>query len=99
MYLVVITAINCFSVKLSNAVQIICTVAKLAIIAAIIIGGFVMLGQGNTEQFQNSFAGSTNSFSAIALGFYSGLWSYDGWLVTALRLYRGVTSTAGESVV
>jgi len=76
---VLITAINCFSVKLTNAVQVFFTVAKLAIIAAIIIGGFVMLGQGNTENFNNSFAGSTSSFSAIALGFYNGLWSYDGW--------------------
>ena len=38
-----------------------------------------MLGQGNTQQFEDPFAGSTSSFSAIALGFYSGLWSYDGW--------------------
>ena len=43
-----------------------------------------MLGQGNTEQFQNAFAGSTSSFSAIALGFYSEWWSYDGWSVLSL---------------
>ena len=43
-----------------------------------------MLGQGNTEPFQNAFAGSTSSFSAIALEFYSGLWSYDGWSVLSL---------------
>ena len=79
LFAVLIVTINCFSVKLSKAVQIFFTIAKLAIIAAIVIGGFVMMGQGYTENFNNAFAGSTSSFSAIALGFYSGLWSYDGW--------------------
>ena len=74
-----ISTINCFSVKLSNFVQIFFTAAKLLIIAAIIIGGFVMMGQGKTENITNGFENSISSFSAVALGFYSGLWSYDGW--------------------
>ncbi|CAK8682350.1 unnamed protein product [Clavelina lepadiformis] len=74
-----ISTINCFSVKLSNFVQIFFTGAKLLIIAAIIIGGFVMMGQGKTENITNGFENSISSFSAVALGFYSGLWSYDGW--------------------
>lgn len=37
------------------------------------------LGLGYTESFKNVFAGRGQSFSRIALGFYSGLWSYDGW--------------------
>ncbi|XP_076810397.1 b(0,+)-type amino acid transporter 1-like [Clavelina lepadiformis] len=77
--ILIITSVNCFSVKLSNFVQIFFTGAKLLIIAAIIIGGFVMMGQGGTEYLTNAFEGTTSSFSAIALGFYSGLWSYDGW--------------------
>jgi len=76
---VLITTVNCFSVKVSNGVQVFFTIAKLAIIAAIVVGGIVMLAQGNTENFENSFAGTKQSFSAIALAFYSGLWSYDGW--------------------
>uniref|UniRef100_H2ZQ45 b(0,+)-type amino acid transporter 1 n=1 Tax=Ciona savignyi TaxID=51511 RepID=H2ZQ45_CIOSA len=77
--ILLITLINCFSVKLSNFVQIFFTAAKLLIIAAIIVGGFVMLGQGHTENLTNAFEGSATSFSAIAVAFYSGLWSYDGW--------------------
>nr|XP_002119371.1 b(0,+)-type amino acid transporter 1-like [Ciona intestinalis] len=77
--ILIISLINCFSVKLSNFVQIFFTAAKLLIIASIIIGGFVMLGQGHTENLTNGFEGSAKSFSAIAVAFYSGLWSYDGW--------------------
>ncbi|CAK8690776.1 unnamed protein product [Clavelina lepadiformis] len=53
--ILLITSINCFSVKLSNFVQIFFTAAKLLIIAAIIIGGFVMLAQGKTEHLTNAF--------------------------------------------
>ncbi|XP_077976188.1 uncharacterized protein LOC144432048 [Styela clava] len=74
-----ITTVNCFSVKASNFIQIFFTAAKLLIIAAIIIGGFVQIANGNTQYLTNAFEGTTTSASAIALAFYSGLWSYDGW--------------------
>lgn len=76
--ILIITTVNCISVKASNFVQIFFTAAKLLIIFAIIIGGFVMIGQGNTQYLTNAFGGSASP-SAIALAFYSGLWSYDGW--------------------
>jgi len=77
--IILITAINCFSVKVSNGVQVFFTAAKLSIIIAIIISGIVLLANGNTANLQNAFDGSASSFSAIAVAFYSGLWSYDGW--------------------
>jgi len=77
--IILITTINCFSVKFSNAVQVFFTAAKLLIIIAIFISGFVLLAQGNTENLTDAFKGSATSFSAIAVAFYSGLWSYDGW--------------------
>ena len=38
--------------------QIFFTGAKLILIAAIICGGFAMLAQGKTENFQNAFDGT-----------------------------------------
>ncbi len=76
-----ITTINCFSVKVSNGVQVFFTAAKLLIIVAIFVSGIVLLVDGNTENLKNGFEGSASSFSAIAVAFYSGLWSYDGWSV------------------
>jgi len=77
--LIIITTINCFSVKVTNRVQVFFTAAKLLIIAAIFVSGFVLMTQGNTENLTKAFEGSETSFSAIAVAFYSGLWSYDGW--------------------
>ncbi len=75
-----ITTINCYSVKLTNAVQIIFTFAKVAVIMAIVGAGLVLLVQdGGTDNLKDGFRGSTTSVSAIAVAFYSGLFSYDGW--------------------
>jgi len=74
-----ITTINCFSVKLTNYVQVFFTFAKIAIIAAIVVSGAVLLCRGETENLQNAFSGNSPSVSAVALAFYSGLFSYDGW--------------------
>ena len=54
------------------------TAVKLALIAAIIVGGFVKIGQGYTENFQDSFAGTSTSVSAWAIAIYNGMWSFEG---------------------
>ncbi|XP_077976320.1 b(0,+)-type amino acid transporter 1-like [Styela clava] len=77
--ILVITTVNCYSVKATNFIQIFFTIAKLLIIVAITIGGFVQIGMGKTQYLTNSFEGTTSSGSAVALAFYSGLWAYDGW--------------------
>ncbi|CAL4110160.1 unnamed protein product [Meganyctiphanes norvegica] len=77
--IVVITFINCYSVKLATKVQNIFTAAKLLAIMIIVIGGVVKLIQGNTQYLDNGFEGSTDNFGNIATAFYSGLWAYDGW--------------------
>ena len=38
-----------------------------------------MLGQGKTENFNDSFAGTSTSLSAWAIAIYNGMWSYEGW--------------------
>uniref|UniRef100_F6WN12 b(0,+)-type amino acid transporter 1 n=1 Tax=Ciona intestinalis TaxID=7719 RepID=F6WN12_CIOIN len=71
--ILLITSINCINVKLANFVQIFFTAAKLLIIVAIIIGGFVMMARpGGTDNLVNAFEGSATSFSAIAVAFYGG---------------------------
>uniref|UniRef100_A0A2K5YWE1 Solute carrier family 7 member 9 n=1 Tax=Mandrillus leucophaeus TaxID=9568 RepID=A0A2K5YWE1_MANLE len=73
-----ITTVNSLSVRLGSYVQNIFTAAKLVIVAIIIISGLVLLAQGNTKNFENSFEGAQLSVGAISLAFYNGLWAYDG---------------------
>ncbi|KAJ8041409.1 b(0,+)-type amino acid transporter 1 [Holothuria leucospilota] len=78
---ILITFVNCFSVKAATNVQIIFTAAKLLALAIIIVTGFVKLGQGNTEYLDPrvSFKGSSSNVFAYGIAFYQGLWAYDGW--------------------
>ncbi|TTY38102.1 b(0,+)-type amino acid transporter 1 [Bagarius yarrelli] len=77
--ILLLTILNCLSVKLSSYVQNFFTAAKLLIFVIIVISGIVLLAKGNTENLRNAFEGETVSFGAIGLAFYNGLWAYDGW--------------------
>ncbi|XP_038610636.1 B(0,+)-type amino acid transporter 1 [Tachyglossus aculeatus] len=77
--IMIITTVNALSVKLGSYVQNFFTAAKLIIVAVIIISGIVLLAQGNTKTFENSFDDTKVSLGAISLAFYNGLWAYDGW--------------------
>ena len=45
--------VNCYSVELAARVQVIFTVAKVIALTVIIIGGFVKLGEGESEVVAN----------------------------------------------
>ncbi|XP_078400538.1 b(0,+)-type amino acid transporter 1 [Cetorhinus maximus] len=77
--IILITLLNSISVKLANYVQNFLTAAKLLIVIVIVVAGIVLIAQGNTKNFEDSFDGAQISFSSISLAFYNGLWSYDGW--------------------
>jgi len=74
-----ITLANCISVKLSNSIQVFFTGAKLLMVVAICVGGIVLLAQGETQNFQDPFEGTSTKFEDWILAFYGGLWSFDGW--------------------
>ena len=63
-----IMIVNGLSVKASEKMQILFTVVKLILITAIIIGGFVEIAKGNTENFENAFEGTSPSLSAWERG-------------------------------
>ncbi|XP_067854081.1 b(0,+)-type amino acid transporter 1 [Heptranchias perlo] len=77
--IILITLVNSISVKLASYVQNFLTAAKLLIVVIIVMAGIVLIAQGNTENFKNSFDGTQTSFGSISLAFYNGLWAYDGW--------------------
>ncbi|KFQ44516.1 PREDICTED: B(0,+)-type amino acid transporter 1 [Nestor notabilis] len=77
--IVIITIVNSLSVKLGSYLQNFLTAAKMIIVTIIIVSGIVLLAQGKTENFKDSFKDSTISFGTIGLAFYNGLWAYDGW--------------------
>ncbi|XP_040185390.1 B(0,+)-type amino acid transporter 1 [Rana temporaria] len=77
--IMMITVVNCLSVKWASYLQNFLTVAKMIIVIIIIVSGIVLLIQGNTQNFENSFEGSSITAGGIGLALYNGLWAYDGW--------------------
>ncbi|KAL4623513.1 large neutral amino acids transporter small subunit 1 [Arapaima gigas] len=79
--ILLLTAVNCYSVKAATRVQDAFAAAKLLALGLIIIIGFVQIGRGETEGLlpENSFKGSNADFGNIGLALYSGLFAYGGW--------------------
>uniref|UniRef100_A0A3B4YKV0 Zmp:0000001267 n=1 Tax=Seriola lalandi dorsalis TaxID=1841481 RepID=A0A3B4YKV0_SERLL len=77
--IMVLAIVNCLSVRLATSIQVMSMVVKVLAMAVIALGGVVMLFQGSTQNFDNSFEGTNVGVSSIGIAFYQGLWSYDGW--------------------
>lgn len=77
--IVTLAMVNCLNVRLSLSVQLFFMVAKVLALAVIVVGGVVMLVQGQTENLEDSFRNTKVGISPIGIAFYQGLWSYDGW--------------------
>ncbi|XP_044516293.1 b(0,+)-type amino acid transporter 1-like [Gracilinanus agilis] len=78
--ILVLTLVNCWSVRLATGLMNVCTVAKVLALLVIIGGGLWVLGQGQAgAALQNAFAGTSQQLGSISIAFYQGLWSFNGW--------------------
>ncbi|XP_033115388.1 cystine/glutamate transporter-like isoform X2 [Anneissia japonica] len=76
--------VNCVSVPLSSHLNVLFTFVKVAGLVVIVVAGIVLLIQGNTENFENAFQGDGDfKWIELPLSFYSGLFAYAGWEITA----------------
>ncbi|MFZ0336313.1 MAG: amino acid permease [Candidatus Acidiferrales bacterium] len=77
--IVIVTLVNCLSVKLGGQIQITLTVIKIAAIAAVIVLGFAF---GRHAGDFHSAAGpgwSATGLSGFLTAMAAALWAYDGW--------------------
>ncbi|XP_059523101.1 large neutral amino acids transporter small subunit 1 isoform X1 [Myotis daubentonii] len=76
-----LTAVNCYSVKAATRVQDAFAAAKLLALALIILLGFIQIGKGNVSNLdpKSSFEGTKLNVGNIVLALYSGLFAYGGW--------------------
>ncbi len=77
--LVMVTLVNCLSVKLATTVQNVFTFCKMLAIVLIICGGAYKALDGSANSLFGQQTGIPLKAGNIALAFYSGLWAYDGW--------------------
>uniref|UniRef100_A0A8D0AYH2 Solute carrier family 7 member 5 n=2 Tax=Sander lucioperca TaxID=283035 RepID=A0A8D0AYH2_SANLU len=77
--ILLLTFVNCYSVKAATRVQDFFAAAKLLALGMIIIIGFVKIGSTDRLLPENSFKGSKYEFGSIGLALYSGLFAYGGW--------------------
>jgi len=78
---IILSLVNCVSVRAATRVQDVFTAAKLAALAMIIIAGIVLIFQGNTTYISPSaaFKGTNTEIGGIILAFYNSLYAYGGW--------------------
>ncbi|CAK8681817.1 large neutral amino acids transporter small subunit 2-like [Clavelina lepadiformis] len=82
--IVILTWVNCKSVKWATTVQDLFTAAKLLALVVIIIAGFVEIFKGNATSLEvgrsmDAVGGKTADFSQIASAAYQGFFAYAGW--------------------
>lgn len=77
--ILVLTFVNCASVKWATRVQDVFTYAKMLALALIIITGFVQIGRGEYEYFMDPFVNTETNIGKISVAFYQGLFAYNGW--------------------
>lgn len=90
------TAVNCLAVSIGGRISVFLTVLKLAIVAAVGLGAF-LLANGSWHHFTLTAAGATcaevdatarGGFAGFGAALIGALWAYDGW--------SNATTVAGE---
>ncbi|CAF0717306.1 unnamed protein product [Brachionus calyciflorus] len=77
--ILIITLVNCVSVRLTNFLQNFFTIGKVLGVLTIICLGLYCLFMGRVENFANPFEGSRYDPTDLSLALYNGLYSYSGW--------------------
>lgn len=77
--MLLLAAVNIYSVKLATSLQNVTTVTKLVALGIITVGGLYKICTGETEYIAAGFEDTRKDPSLIAIAFYNGLWAYDGW--------------------
>jgi amino acid transporter len=77
--IIILTFINCVSVKWSNIFQNIFSLGKVAGLLLLIAFGAYSMYMGNFENFKNPFENTTTHPGNVAIAFHAGLYSYSGW--------------------
>lgn len=75
----VVVLFNAFGRRAGAMVANVFTAAKLLALAMIIIIGWVWLGKGNTQNFENAFSGASTNALDYGTAMYMALFSYNGW--------------------
>ncbi|XP_060567973.1 b(0,+)-type amino acid transporter 1-like [Ruditapes philippinarum] len=78
--LLLLAITNTISVRLVSSMQGLFTCLKILALIVITVGGFVYLFQGKTENFNDSFHGTTDDVTLITLAIYSCMWAYGGYI-------------------
>lgn len=81
---VIISAVNCYSLKLASKIMTILTGVKiLAVIFIVLVGVVFMIKRRSfPESFSHPFdtvPGLETNVSSFTLSLYSVLWAYNGW--------------------
>jgi solute carrier family 7 (L-type amino acid transporter), member 8 len=71
--------INSFSVQLNTWIQDILSYCKLFALFVIIITGFVQIGRGRVDVFEDIFEDSKLNLGHVCNAFFSGTFAYIGW--------------------
>jgi APA family basic amino acid/polyamine antiporter len=73
-----IAFLNYIGVKKAGEFQLFFTILKVAMIAAIIVGGFLYSG-GHWGNLKTNYAGAIGGFGGFMTALIAALWAYDGW--------------------
>ena len=70
---------NTISVRLSANIQIVCTFAKVVALIIISVGGIIYMAQGNIENIEAGFSGSSMDVVDYSLALYKCMFAYGGF--------------------
>ncbi len=78
-FAVLLTVLNCYNVKWVTKITDLFSLGKVLALAVIILFGVLTLVRGDFSNVKEPMRDSNFEPGAVALSFYSGLFSFAGW--------------------